>query len=73
MSFYRKKPVVIEARQFDGTVEDAIDLCKWIGVVDSGYEQDRYGRVWLNIHTLEGPTRRGFLMRGPALFFPAAP
>jgi len=28
---FRKKPVVIEARQFDGTRESADDICPWAG------------------------------------------
>jgi len=34
MSLYRKKPVVIEARQFDGTVASASDIARWANASD---------------------------------------
>ena len=46
MPHYRKKPVVIEAREWDGS--NAVDLLAWIG---EAAEQD--GQTLL-IHTLEG-------------------
>lgn len=54
---YRKKPVVIEARQFDGTPQCARDLFEWIGAC-VGHTQPAGGHlVTLTIHTLEGDHR----------------
>lgn len=55
MSLYRKKPVVIEARQFHGGWSgDGRDLCDWIGrsahwIAGNGDEPGT-----LTVHTLEG-------------------
>jgi hypothetical protein len=47
MPMFRKKPVVIEARQFDGT--NSFELSKWIG------ETCNYaGPCGVSIKTLEG-------------------
>lgn len=48
---YRKKPVVIEATQFDGSQESSNDVLAWIGV--NGGNATRKGGVLL-IPTLEG-------------------
>lgn len=31
MAFYRKRPITIEARRWDGTVLNGRDLCRWAG------------------------------------------
>lgn len=36
MPFFTKKPVQIEARQYDGSMESRIELCDWIN--DNGHE-----------------------------------
>lgn len=58
MPQFRKKPVVIEAQQFDGTFNHACQLRAWIGVNASAFltsmltDDPRLGRV--DIRTLEG-------------------
>jgi len=49
MPMFRKKPVVIEARQFDG--KNGMDLCAWIGGSEHG--EDLFGDT-IEIVTLEG-------------------
>jgi hypothetical protein len=56
MPFFRKKPVVIEARQFDGSVNSAVELRDWIG--DQCFTLDQLGTPFaLVIRTLEGDHR----------------
>ena len=58
MAKYRKKPVVIEARQFDGTEQSANQLCRWANGNRAEPWIDyvtRDGRVEdLLVHTMEG-------------------
>jgi len=49
MPNFRKKPVVIEARQYDGTIGSAVDIIQWAGIED---EVTRAGG--LIIRTSEG-------------------
>lgn len=53
MNRYRKKPVVIEASQFDGSTVSAEKILNWAGskVIYSSWENDR--KV-LRVNTLEG-------------------
>src|SRR3990167_2486754 len=63
MSRFRKKPVVIEAMQFDGSVESATAICEWAGhdieseepwidfVVHDSEPRDAHD---VQVHTLEG-------------------
>ena len=50
MPMFRKKPVVIEARKFDGTFASAAPLIRWIGHEEAAWCDD--GTMW--IPTLEG-------------------
>lgn len=53
MPFFRKKPVTIEARRFDGSQESARDIVTWM-------QNPSFDTVWdkairtLSIQTLEG-------------------
>ena len=51
MALFIKKPVVIEARQYDGSAKSAMEIVQWMGVDE--FEQDFIGQA-LTIHTLEG-------------------
>lgn len=55
MAMYRKKPVVINAVQWDGTVEEATDIINWIltGELVARYHDDPA----IMIDTLEGTMR----------------
>lgn len=70
MAFYTKKPVTIEARQFDGTLESAQALYEWVESCNPGkltYLQNPDGTCLMYITTLEGPhssTIGDFLIRG---------
>lgn len=59
VSRYRKKPVVIEVIQFDGTVESANRILGWIGSNDGDAKRVHATRpeLGLVIHTLEGGMR----------------
>ena len=52
MPKYRKKPVIIEAFQHDGTLESANDIGRWCGAIHWWSESDN--AFVLNIETLEG-------------------
>jgi len=59
---YRKKPIVIEAYQFDGTVRGAEDLSRWIKTDEepSGYDPARTPNgITIVINTLEGDMKAG--------------
>jgi hypothetical protein len=73
MTAYRKKPVVIEARQF--TPESGADVWEW---ADSKPMKDASGEViGLRIYTLEGHMRADFgdyIIRGvQGEFYPCKP
>jgi hypothetical protein len=54
---FRKKPLVIEARQFDGTQASAAALAEWIGKSAEAENSEILGPAniaWLHIRTLEG-------------------
>jgi hypothetical protein len=77
---YRKKPVVIEARQFDGSWESAGAIVAWI--VSQGGKAHREwtgqgGQVGLFIETLEGDHQASTLdqvIKGVAgEFYPCKP
>lgn len=75
MPYFRKRPVIIEARQFDGTTESALKLRQWIGV-EGGHEQ-LGDEITLVIHTLEGDHRADsgdWIIRGvQGEFYPCKP
>lgn len=54
---YRKKPVEIEAMQYDGTEAGMVDVCLWAknsGPTGAGAYEYKDGAMHLRIHTLEG-------------------
>lgn len=59
MGRYRKKPVEIEAVQFNGAVESANRILGWIGSNDGDAKRAHTTRpeLGLVIHTLEGDMR----------------
>jgi hypothetical protein len=69
MPMYRKKPVVIEARQYDGSNADA--LVRWIG----GRSYEERGKII--VPTLEGDhaaARGDWIIRGvKGEFYPCKP
>lgn len=58
MHLYRKRPVIIQARKYEGEPEDLVAIYDWVrdGVGDAGIEMDRYTGDLL-IRTLEGTMR----------------
>lgn len=87
MAKYRKKPVVIEAVQFDGTASSASIICQWANandhaddgptisyVVHGGYPNVARG---MTIETLEGPmsvSAGDYVIRGVrGEFYPCKP
>jgi hypothetical protein len=78
VSLYRKKPVVIEARQIE-TYHDLEPIAAWVrsegGKAVAG--QDDTGPAYMLINTLEGTHRadiRDFVIRGVAgEFYPCKP
>lgn len=78
MAKYRKKPVVIEAEQFDGTVEKADELRRWIeGNGGEAMVQKLDVCVTLYIKTLEGTMSANagdWIIRGlKGEFYPCKP
>ena len=57
MGMYRKKPVVIEALQFDGTLQSAEEISRHFGPTKVSPQFDAPGEFMgkLMCHTLEGP------------------
>jgi len=80
MSEYRKKPVVIEAMQFDGTKESANRILAWIGSADKVVARRARANkpeAGLVIGTLEGEMMANpgdYVIRGvQAEFYPCKP
>jgi hypothetical protein len=76
MGFYRKKPIVIEAHQFQGSYADAEFLNRWSGGKVTGlFNEDQH--PYLNVETLEGVVRaelNDWIIKGIAgEFYPAKP
>lgn len=76
MRQYRKKPVVIEAAQFDG--ENFDELAGWlVGEHQTDISGQQAGDVHLTIHTLEGDMRADlgdWIIRGvKGEFYPCKP
>jgi hypothetical protein len=73
MSMYRKKPVVIEARQLVGGLREAHELSEWCG---GGISKDDRG-PYIIIPTLEGAHRADvgdWIIRGvKGEFYPCKP
>jgi hypothetical protein len=51
MAFFTKKPVTIEARQFDGSASSAAAIVRWVVLCD---HQAQFADDKLTIETLEG-------------------
>lgn len=78
MPLFRKKPVVIEARHFDGSEASARDLLAWMHVTDSHAQAVIVGlEKALDIETKEGvmTAKQGdWVIRGVAgEFYPIKP
>lgn len=75
MAKFRKKPVVIEAIQFDGTVDGATAIERFIGHALARTYQ--YGDWRVQIHTLEGvmeATKADWVIKGlKGEFYPCKP
>lgn len=74
--FFKKKPVVVEAHQFDGTATGAAFIVHWSAQLVTGpYDEDR--RPYLMIETLEGVLRAeegDWVVRGVAHeYYPVKP
>lgn len=63
--YYRKKPILVEARQFDGTYKSGSEISEWAGTYKQGgvvkqkvylghYSKDLNTCAVLEIETLEG-------------------
>lgn len=66
--FYQKKPIKVEAKQFDGTYKSACEIALWAGHNDTGriskpkiylghYSEELNTCAVLEIETLEGTVR----------------
>jgi hypothetical protein len=68
MGFYRKKPIVIEARQFDGTFESALEIEQWSeGRVVPVYAGAGNFDHFMTCYTIEGAMsvyRNAFVIKG---------
>lgn len=82
MPFYRKKPVVIEAMQFDGSPQSAMVIVDWmqvVGGVEPSHRAPSYrpGIETLFIYTLEGVMEASagdYVIRGvQGEFYPCKP
>lgn len=75
---YRKKPVTIEAVQWDGTVEGSTPIIDWV-LAGGGTARwlDLDATAWINIDTPEGTMRAGaddYIVRGvQGEFYPVKP
>lgn len=58
MPRYRKKPIEVEARNWDGTTEGALLIIEWVtshgGAIASAFRPEFQGRHTLAVKTLEG-------------------
>lgn len=80
MGKYRKKPVVIEAKQWDGTVDSAMEIIAWAslrkGRIHYRKETDDY-YAHLIVHTLEGDMQcreNDYIIKGvQGEFYPCKP
>lgn len=66
---YRQRPIVVEARQWDGKQSTAVDLVKWVesnGML--AYYESVDGEPHIVVNTLTGPdyaSASGWLVKGP--------
>jgi hypothetical protein len=74
---FRKKPVVIEAELFDGSMASADSIEKWSGGITSANVLDDLTTLVIDIPTLEGTMRAvagDFIIRGvQGEFYPCKP
>jgi len=68
MPYYRKKPVVVEAKQWDGSEQGALEIIRWLADTKTpAYTgEDGYS---LHIRTLSGPVQvqpNDYVIRGVA-------
>jgi hypothetical protein len=77
---FRKKPVVVEAVQWDGTPEGATPIIDWMLSEDGTaryHHGDDHARPFIAIDTLEGQTAAGpgdYVIRGvQGEFYPCKP
>lgn len=72
---YKKKPVIIEAIQFEDTAERICELSEFMGVVHVNYEDKN--NPYIPIETLEGTMRAtvgDYIIRGVnGEFYPCKP
>jgi hypothetical protein len=54
MGKFKKKPVVIEAKQWDGTLEEATSIIDWILENEGVARYSHYEKAVIGIDTLEG-------------------
>lgn len=77
MGKYRKKPVVIEAFQFDGSEESATDIAKWSDAVVVARNMASGKAEALYVETMEGEMRADpgdWIIRGvKGEFYPCKP
>ena len=57
MPQFRKKPVVVDAMQYNGTRRAATEIAKWADIQDSNKYIQRLPDGGLGIYTLEGVMR----------------
>lgn len=74
---YRKKPVVIEAKQFTGEENNAEQLIEWIGKEVASKTPDHYEEQNVFINTLEGQmtaSKGDYIIKGvKGEFYPCKP
>ncbi len=74
MPFFTKKPVTIEARQFDGSASGAAAIVRWVALCN---HQAQFADNKLTIETLEGTHLANpgdWIIRGVAgEFYPCKP
>lgn len=76
MGYYVKKPVMIEAEQWDGTAEDATRIIDWV-LGDDGTARYRSEGPYIAVDTLEGTMAampEDFIIKGvKGEFYPCKP
>lgn len=86
MAKYRKKPVEIEAMQWDGSWDSIVEIRRWaynhcgdctLEIVGTGSEEDKYKPIYVECHTLEGSlnvSTNDWIIRGvQGEFYPCKP
>lgn len=77
MTIYRKRPVAIEAWQWDGTFDGAFPIVEKMDGGSATVERGRNGDITFTINTLEGPmfvSPNDFIIKGiKGEFYPCKP